>query len=109
MKKSILYVFLVFVFSFVQQAAYAGSGLIEVEGAIESSSLRIQISKDLTGVIKGSVCQTCEMLVLKITPATQLLVNNKPVLLKFAAKYSGNPGTAFFDLKTHLVTKIHSY
>ena len=109
MKKNILYVVAVFVLTFTFHSANAGKGLIMLEEAIESTALRIKMSKDLTGVVTGRVCQTCEVQVLKITPATKLFIGGKPVALKFAAQQSGKPGVAFFDVKTRLVTRIKSY
>ena len=110
MKKNNILSVLMFLFvSMSSSLANASGKLIEVERSIESESLQIKISKDLTGVFTGRVCQRCELQVLKITPATQFIVGRKKVALKFASDYSGKPGVVSFDIKTRLVTRIRSY
>jgi len=88
--------------------AYAGE-LISLEEAIESEKLSIKISKDLTGVIRGKICQRCEVILVSITPETKLFINRKQVDLSKASARSGKPGTAIFNIKTKKVTKIYSY
>lgn len=107
MKKRILSLALLF---FVMHALPAVSAKLEmIEEAIESEALSIKMSQDLTGVIRGKVCQTCETILVRITPETRLYINRAQVDLSEALTRSGNPGTAFFNIKTRKVTKIHLY
>ena len=111
MKKNILLGLALFASAVMSFSALAEKerSIIIVEDAIESVSLRIKVSKDLTGVVTGRVCQRCDLKVLKVTPATKMFADGKQIALSRASQYSGKPGTAFFDIKTQLVTKIHSY
>jgi len=88
--------------------AYSG-GLVSLEEAIESEKLSIKISKDLTGVIRGKICDRCEVILVSITPDTKLFIKGKQVDLSKASTRSGKPGTATFNIKTKKVTKIYSY
>jgi len=88
--------------------ALAGK-LTNIEEAIESEKLSIKMSKDLTGVIRGKICDRCEVILVSITPDTKLFVKGKQVDLSKASTLSGKPGTATFNIKTKKVTKIYSY
>jgi hypothetical protein len=77
-----------------------------LENVIESEALSIKLSNDLTGVITGKICDRCETVVVKITPDTQLFVNNVLTNLTEAKNLSGKPGAAAYDIKTRNVTKI---
>jgi len=83
--------------------------LVMVEEAIESEKLSIKISKDLTGVIRGKICDRCEVILVSITPDTKLFIKGKQVSLSKASSRSGKPGTATFNIKSKKVTKIYSY
>ena len=91
------------------QAAQAGKGLIVVEQAMETLSLKIKVSNDLTGIVTGKICQSCELQVIKVTPSTQLYVAGKKVSLKLASDQNGKAGVVFFDPKTKTATRIKSY
>lgn len=105
-KNKFLFLFILMVTSFTVNAS---GKIIQYEEALEFTAMPIKMSKDLTGVITGRVCQRCEPVVVKITPATELVVGDKNVALKFAPDYSGKAGVVFFNIKTRLVTKIRSY
>ncbi|MDH5425637.1 MAG: hypothetical protein OEY29_11640 [Gammaproteobacteria bacterium] len=109
MKKIILSVLTTLALTVSIHSVRASENLKMIEGAIESEALSIKISKDLSGIITGKVCQRCETQVLKITPATQLFIAGKKVGLTRATTQSGKPGVAFYDLKTRLVTRIKIY
>ena len=83
--------------------------IVILEEAIESESLSIKMSKDLTGVIRGKICDSCEVILVSITPDTKLFVKGKQVNLSKASTRSGKPGTATFNIKSKKVTKIYSY
>ena len=108
MKKSILFLLALSISMFTTQFSFAAESMM-IEEAIESTALRIKISRDLNGVVTGKVCQRCELKVVKITPATKLFIDGKPADLSRAASVSGKPGTAVFNIKTQLVTKIYSH
>jgi hypothetical protein len=80
-----------------------------IEEALESESLVIKLSNDLTGIARGKKCDRCEIEVVSITPDTKLLVNGVPTNLIEAQKKSGKPGTIFYDIKTRKVTRIEVY
>ena len=109
MKKNIYYLLMVISVLFFQQTAQAGKGLIVVEQAMETSSLKIKVSRDLTGIVTGQICQSCEMQVIKVTPSTELYVGGKKVSLKFASDQNGKAGVIFFNPKTKTATRIKSY
>jgi len=109
MKKNLSYLLMVISALFFHQTAQAGKGLIVVEQAMESMSLKIKISKDLTGIVTGKVCQSCELQVIKITPSTQLYVAGKKVSLKLAGDQNGKEGVVFFNPDTKTATRITSY
>lgn len=109
MKKIILSVLTALALTFSLHSVRASENLRMIEGAIESEALSIKISKDLTGIVTGKVCQRCETQVLKITPVTQLFIAGQKVKLQRATTQSGKSGVAFFDLKTRLVTRIKIY
>jgi len=107
MKKNIVRV-LILLSSMLMTASVFSKPVVMVEEAIESESLSIKISKDLTGIVRGRVCDRCEVIVVKITPDTKLFIEGKPVALSKAASRSGKPGTVVFNIKTQQVTKIYS-
>jgi len=109
MKKNISYLLIAISALFFHQAAQAGKGLIAIEQAMETSSLKIKVSKDLTGVVTGKICQSCELQVIKVTPSTQLYVSGQKVSLKFASDQNGKAGVIFFNPETKTATRIKSY
>lgn len=107
MKEKILS--LVLLFSITHALPVSSGPLVMIEEAIESEALSIKMSKDLTGIIRGKVCQNCETILVNITPETELLIKGQQVDLSEALNRSGSPGVAFFDIKTRKVTKIDLY
>lgn len=105
-KYSLLSLFLI-VFTSFSSLVHAGKTVL-VEEAIESASLNIKISRDLTGIVRGKVCDRCETIVVNITPETKLFIKGEQADLSRAASRSGKPGTAVFNIKTRKVTKIYS-
>lgn len=108
MKKNIL-LSLVFIFAAANSLTGFAKPMVLIEEAIESESLVIKMSKDLTGVIRGRICDRCELIVVRITPETKLFINGKQTDLSKASGRSGKPGTASFNVKSQKVTKIYSY
>lgn len=93
-------------FSVFSAASFAANTMIALEEAIESESLQVRMSKDLTGIVKGSRCDGCEMVLVKITPKTKLDINGFITVLKNANKCSGKPGTAIYNIKSREVSSI---
>lgn len=108
MKKYILLILTLMVASGYSGFALSGP-LVNLEEAIESEKLSIKMSKDLTGIIRGKICDRCEVILVSITPDTKLFIKGKQVDLSKASMRSGKPGTATFNIKTKKVTKIYSY
>jgi len=107
MKKNILLMLALF-FVAGHSSAVFSKPVVMIEEAIESESLTIKMSKDFTGVIRGKVCQSCELIVVRITPQTKLFIKGKQADLSEASGRSGKPGTAIFDIKSRNVTRIYS-
>lgn len=108
MKKIILNVLVLFCAVVSANISVAGK-LVELDSAIESNALRIKVSKDLTGIVSGQTCPSCEIEIVTVTPETQLYVNGVATSLSKASLRSGKPGTAIFNIKSRKVTKILSY
>lgn len=87
----------------------SAAGLVEIEHAIESEALGIRLSNDLKGVIKGRRCDRCDVVLVKITPATKFNVNGIAKPLIEAQKWAGKPGTAVYNIKTKEVRSISIY
>jgi len=108
MKKNIFKILInVLVFSGVFSVSAAG--LVEIEHAIESEALGIRLSNDLKGVIKGRRCDTCDVVLVKITPSTKFNVNGVAKPLIEAQKWAGKPGVVIYNIKTKEVRSISIY
>jgi len=107
MKKNTLFSLLLAMMTVAFTAANAAP-VVMLEEAIESESLQIKITKDLSGVVRGKICDRCETIVVNITPETKLYIKGKQVDLSKASSRSGKPGTVVFNIKTQKVTKIYS-
>lgn len=109
MKKNIL-VFFVFFFSMLSSySAIARTPMVELEYAIESDALDIRLSNDLTGIVKGRRCDTCDIELLKITPDTKVEIRGLAVDLIKAKARSGKPGVVIYNIKSREVRVISFY
>lgn len=93
-------------FSIFSAASSAATLMVALEEAIESEVLEVRMSKDLTGIVKGSRCDGCEMVLVKITPKTKLTINGFVTVLENANKCAGKPGTAIYNIETREVRSI---
>lgn len=84
--------------------------LVEVEEAIESNALNIRLTNDLTGIIKTQHCADCDVLLLKITPATKFDIDGvSKKLIEAKTCCTGKPGTIIYDIKSKEVRAISIY
>jgi hypothetical protein len=81
-------------------------GVIMVEDAIETESLRISLSANLHGFVEGKVCDECETIKVPITPETKAFSGDVEVPLIKAKNRIGRPATVFYDIETKNVTRI---
>jgi len=87
----------------------SAAGLVELEHAIESDALGIRLSSDLKGIIKGKRCDTCNVVLVKITPSTRFDVEGVVKPLIEAQKWAGKPGTVIYNIKTQEASSISVY
>ena len=87
----------------------SAAGLVELEHAIESDALGIRMSNDLKGVIKGKRCDTCKVVLVKITSSTRFDIDGVVTPLIEAQKWAGKPGTVIYNIKTQEARAISVY
>lgn len=81
-------------------------GVIMVEDAIETESLRLSLSASLHGFVEGKVCDECETIKVPITPETKAFSGDVEVPLIKAKNRIGRPATVFYDIETKNATRI---
>jgi hypothetical protein len=102
----IIYIFYVAIVSVALLYSSAKAEVEMIEDSFESFSLKISLSSDMTGVIKGKTCDLCEMQTLAVTPETKAYQNNVEVPISQAKKRFGKPALVLFDIKTKKVNTI---
>lgn len=107
MKKNMFnsFVFIVSLFGLGMNIASAGP-MVEFESGFEEASLYIRLANDLTGIIKGRECDSCEMKMVTITPNTKLEINGLMVDLIRARSLSGKEALVIYNIKTKEVRLI---
>jgi len=108
MKKQIVKL-MMFTLMMSGMASVAAAGLVEIEQAIESDALGIRMSNDLKGIIKGKRCDTCNVVLVKITPSTRFDIEGVAKPLIEAKKWAGKPGTVIYNIKTQEASSISVY
>lgn len=86
-------------------SAFASNGIIFLEEAIERPTFFF-LGKNLTGVVKGSICGGCEEIKIAITSETLAFMDKKPVSLKSMSRTTAKPSVIFFDIKTKKATRL---
>ncbi|MDH5393241.1 MAG: hypothetical protein OEY11_08660 [Gammaproteobacteria bacterium] len=86
--------------------SFSANRMVMIEEAIESNSLQIRMSHDLTGVVNGRICDSCELVLVKITPNSKLEINGKPTALSQANKCSGKTGLVLYNIKSREISLI---
>lgn len=85
---------------------YDTPGIILIEEAIETDSLRLSLNNNLTGFVEGKVCDECETIKVTITPRTKAYENNVEVPLKTVTSRLGRPATVYYLIATKEVSRI---
>ena len=98
-------VFIMSLFGLGMNIASAGP-MVEFESGFEEASLYIRLANDLTGIIKGRECDSCEMKMVTITPNTKLEINGLMVDLIRARSLSGKEALVIYNIKTKEVRLI---
>ncbi len=82
------------------------SQVIEKHNAIEADALRISLNNKLSGFVEGKVCDACEEIQVKITPATKAFANRVEVPLERAKSRLGRYATVIYEVESKNVTEI---
>ena len=84
----------------------AQAELINFEEAIEASDIRVSASADGKGYVDARTCRTCKSMRLKITPATIISVEGKPVSpgSKISKHWPG--GIVIYNVGTKQVVRL---
>ena len=94
------------VLSIFSAGSFAANDSYKIEEAIESSEIEFRLANDLTGIIKGRQCDTCQPVLLKITPNTRLKIDGFSTVLTNIRKCSGKPSTVIYNIKSREVTSV---